>query len=86
MKTAEIKKLLGSKKLIIGTDRTLKSLKNGELELVMVSSNCNQETLDDMNQYAGFSETKVEQLSMPNDELGVICKKLFSVSVIGILK
>ncbi|MFH1771109.1 MAG: ribosomal L7Ae/L30e/S12e/Gadd45 family protein [archaeon] len=87
MNTTEIKKLLGSKKnIIIGTERTIKSLKKGELNLVLVSSNCNENIINDINQYAGFSETKVEQLSMPNDELSVICKKPFSVSVIGILK
>jgi len=82
----EIKKLLGSEKLIIGTDRVMKNLRANKLEKIFISSNCDKGTLDDIKHYTEITETKVEELNMPNDELGVICKKPFSVSVIGILK
>jgi len=82
----EIKKLLGNEKLIIGTDRVLKNLRSNKIEKAYLSSNCNADTTNEVEHLAGFSEVKVEKLDLPNDELGVVCKKTFSVSVIGILK
>ncbi|MBC8501384.1 MAG: ribosomal L7Ae/L30e/S12e/Gadd45 family protein [Nanoarchaeota archaeon] len=86
MKIGEIKKILKSEKLLIGTDRVLKNLRNSKVEKVFVSSNCAKDVFDDINHFASFSEASVEQLDIPNDELGVVCKKSFSVSVIGILR
>lgn len=86
MSTAEIKKLLGDRKLIIGADRVLKALRNNNMTKVFVSSNCPENTLSDIKHYAGLNDVKVEELGIPNDELGVVCKKPFSVSTLGILK
>lgn len=86
MSTNDIKKLLKSENLIIGTDRVLKTLRSSKIEKVFVASNCNKETLSDIKHYAEISGATVEELDVPNDELGIICKKIFSVSVIGILK
>ncbi|MBU1202317.1 MAG: ribosomal L7Ae/L30e/S12e/Gadd45 family protein [Nanoarchaeota archaeon] len=86
MSTNEIKKLLGNKKLLIGTDRALKNLKNSKLEKVFLALNCEPRTAEDIKHYAGLCSTKVVQLDISNDELGAVCKKPFSVSVIGILR
>ena len=86
MSTDEIKKLLKSDKLVIGTDRVLKGLRKGELEKVFLALNCNEETKGDIKHFAELSDAKVEELEIPNEELGILCKKVFSVSVIGILK
>ena len=82
----DIKKLLDSDKLIIGTNRTLKALKSGTLKELAVSSNCDKTTLKNIEYYTSLAGLSIEKLSMPNDELGVICRKPFSVSVIGVLK
>ena len=71
---------------MIGTDRVLKSLRNSKVEKVFVSSNCETGIISDVKHFASFSDAKVEELDIPNDELGVVCKKPFSVSVIGILR
>lgn len=83
---ADIKKLLGSEKLVIGTDEVLKNLKNNKVLKVALSSNCNAETKNDVEHYAGLSEVEVVELDIPNDQLGVVCKKPFNVSIIAILK
>ncbi|MFC2135838.1 ribosomal L7Ae/L30e/S12e/Gadd45 family protein [Bacteroidota bacterium] len=82
----EIKKLLGNEKLIIGTDRVLKSLKSGKIEKVFYSSNADSKVVAELKHLALLSEVKVEEAGVTNDELGTFCKKPFSVSVIGILK
>jgi len=83
---AEIKKLLKDKKLIIGTERTIKNLKLGRISKVYVSSNCPENVNDDISYYSKLANAAVLKLSYPNDELGVICKKPFSISVLSILR
>ena len=82
----EIKKLIKSKKLIIGTDRTINNLKLGKVDKVIVSSNCPEKVVNDIKHYTGLSKAETIKVPYPNEELGVICKKPFSISVLSILK
>jgi|TARA_Y100000310_G_scaffold344724_1_gene459051 large subunit ribosomal protein L30e len=84
--SSEIKKLIQAKNLVIGTERTLRNLKLGKVEKVIVSSNCPEKIFDDINHCAEMSKTEAIKVSYPNEELGVICKKPFSISVLSILK
>ncbi|MFC1648545.1 ribosomal L7Ae/L30e/S12e/Gadd45 family protein [Nanoarchaeota archaeon] len=86
MSTAEIKKILGTDKIIIGTDRALKCMKRGEAEKVFIASNCPDKIKRELEHYAGISEVELEFLEIPNEELGVLCKKPFSVSLIARIK
>ena len=83
---AEIKKILKSGNIIIGTDRTIKNLRNGKVEKVLISSNCPAKVEKDISYYAGLSGAEFHKLDFPNDELSVICKKPFSISVLAVLK
>ena len=84
--SSEIKKLIKSKSLIIGTGKTIKGLKLGKIEKVIISSNCPKTVVENINYYAGLSKAETVKASYPNDELGVICKKPFPISVLSILK
>ena len=84
--TTEIKKLVKSGNLIMGTERVLKGLKRGNVSKVMLSSNCPEKVEEDVNHYSGINKTEVEKLDFPNDELGIICKKPFSISVLALIK
>lgn len=81
---AEIKKLLGSKKLIIGSDRTFKLLKTGKLTKVVIAKNANKKMKDDIEYYG--SQVEIIQTEKTNEELGVLCKKPFAISVLGVAK
>lgn len=81
-----IKKLIKENKVIIGADRVLKNLKAKKLEKVFLSSNCRKKTALDIERYSDLTSTAVVKLNYPNDELGIICKKQFSISVIGIIR
>lgn len=81
----EFKKLLKSEALIVGTKLTLKNLKQGNIEKVFMSSNCPETVENDINYYASLSKTNIIKLQYPNDELGVICKKQYSISVLSFL-
>lgn len=71
------------KKVIIGTDRTLKELKRGKIKKIFLASNCNKETKETVKHYAGIMEVEVEELNIPNTELGATLKKPFSISVLS---
>ena len=64
----------------------MKQLKLGKIEKVLVSSNCPASVEKKINHYAALNNTEVHKLEYPNDELGVICKKPFSISVLSFLK
>ena len=57
-----------------------------EIEKVIISGNCPENVIDDLNYYTSINKTKTLKVDYPNTELGVICKKPFSISVLGILK
>jgi len=84
--STEIKKLLKAKSLVIGTENTLKNLKLGRIGRVILSSNCPDKVAEDLGYYAGLSKAETIRVPYPNEELGVICKKPFSISVLSILK
>ena len=83
---AEIKKMIKAGNMVVGTQRTMKSLKLGKVQKVLVSSNCPARVENDISYYAGLSGAEIHKLDYPNDELSVICKKPFSISVLAFLK
>lgn len=81
----EISKILKSKKkLIFGKSQIIKFLRNGKLEEVFLSANFPE--ANEIKNLAGLAETPVTVLKQTNDELGALCKKPFSISIIGLIK
>jgi len=73
-------------KMVIGSKRTIKYLKLGKISKVFVAKNVPKDLLDDISYYAKLSNATVEQADLSNTELGILLKKPFKISVIGILK
>lgn len=82
----EFKKILKGKNLIIGTERTIKQLRLGKLAKVFISVNAPKKIRADINHYAKLTKTDITNLKYSNEELGELCKKPFSISVLGLLK
>ena len=87
--TNEEIKLLKNKvqenKAVIGTDRVIKELREKKLSKVFLSSNCPDKVKSDIQHYAALVNVPVIQLDANNEEMGVICKKEFFISVLGIV-
>jgi large subunit ribosomal protein L30e len=81
-----IKKEIEQGKAILGLERTMKELKKSNLIKVYVASNTGQDLKDDLEYYSSIEKIEIVNLDIPNDELGITCKKPFSISVVGILK
>jgi len=86
MTISEIKSNLKNKRLVLGTNLTIKQLKLGNISKVFLSSNCPENIKKDVGYYSSMSSCSVESLKLPNEELGILCKKPFSVSIVGLLK
>ncbi|HLC67195.1 MAG TPA: ribosomal L7Ae/L30e/S12e/Gadd45 family protein, partial [Candidatus Nanoarchaeia archaeon] len=84
--TDEIKKLLGSDRLIIGTALTVKQLKQGTVESVFVTNNCPPSVQQNLQHYAKIAGATVLSAGVENDELGILCKRRHGVSVLGVKK
>ncbi len=82
----EIKKYLGTDKLVIGKDKTMKALSNGKVEKVILASNAPKDLVSDIDYYKKLGGFEVVTTKFSNDELGTFCKKSFSISVLAILK
>lgn len=82
----DIKEALKNDKLLIGTKRTVKALRKNEIATIFVASNCPDILEEDINHFASFDGVPVEKLTINCDELGVLCKKPFFVSVVSVLK
>jgi ribosomal protein L30E len=86
MHEEEIRKLLTTKKLIIGEDEVLKNARTASLVKVFHASNIKKTVLADLNKYGKLSGFEVLDTKVPNDDLGTVCKKPFSIALIGVLK
>tara|TARA_Y100000310_G_scaffold296626_1_gene329023 strand:+ start:16895 stop:17176 length:282 start_codon:yes stop_codon:yes gene_type:complete len=83
---ADLAKELKSKKIIIGADRVIKNLKQGRISKVYISSNCKDSIKSDISCYSKLGDVEVVKMNLSNEELGILCKKPFSISVLGLIK
>lgn len=79
-----LKASLKSGNVVIGTEKTMKDLKAGNIKTVMCSSNVPGDVREEIEHYAQMASVEVMVLDIPNDELGVLCQKPFSISVLGL--
>ena len=79
----ELKEAVKEKKLIIGTDRTIKNLKMHKVKKVYIASNCKKDIEEDIQHYCKLYNINLTKVKENNEELGVICKKPFSISVLS---
>ncbi|RME31773.1 hypothetical protein D6789_01680 [Candidatus Woesearchaeota archaeon] len=82
----DVKKLLGSEKLVIGTDRVLKAVRAGTASTVILASNAPAELREELSHLQRIGGFTIEDAGVPNDELGTRCKKQFSIAALAVLK
>ncbi|MFH0752079.1 MAG: ribosomal L7Ae/L30e/S12e/Gadd45 family protein [archaeon] len=79
----ELKKALKEKNLVFGTKATLRNLRQGKAKKIIIASNCPKEIREEIKHNAKLSKAEVAELELPDSEIGMICKKRFSVSVLS---
>ncbi len=78
-----LKKALKEKGLVFGTKATLRKLREGKVKNVLVAANCPKEVKEEIQHNAKMTKAEVTELEVPDSEIGMICKKRFSVSVLS---
>ena len=71
--------------VLIGLDRVLKSIKGNKVNKDFLASNCPPKMKEDVTYYATLAQVPVLEAKLNNEELGLVCKKNFLVSVVGII-
>ncbi len=80
---AELKKAIKEQELVYGARETVKNLKLGKTKAVFLASNCSEGMREDIKHYGEISGVKVYELEIPDSEIGMLCKRMHSVSVLS---
>ncbi len=81
MSLENLKSLVKEKKIIVGSDETIKAIRNGTAKEVFISSNCSEELKERLIKYCKLSKCEINILKDDSKELGAICKKPFSINI-----
>jgi len=76
-----LRQALKAGKVYLGSKRTLKALKRGEVRLVVVAKNCPEDIMESIKSF----NVPTISFNGANMELGAICGKPFSVAALAIL-
>lgn len=79
-----LKTKISEGKAILGQELVLKQLKTGALKKILLAKNCPAKLKEDLSYYAKIANVPVLELEQSNEELGILCKKNFFISVAGI--
>jgi ribosomal protein L30E len=82
----DIKKIIVTDKAVIGSNNVMKSLKLGALSKIYIASNCPKKLEGELRYYSELYKTEIVKLDIPNDELGTICQKPYSILILGVMK
>ena len=78
-----LKSELKEKNPIIGADSVLKLVKNSKAKKIYISKNCPDELREDLRHYTTVFKAEFIELTISSEELGVLCKKPFSIAVLS---
>ena len=74
------------KLLVFGSNQIFKQIKLDKINEVFVASDCSKEILEKLGRYSKFSNLKIYELPKNKEEITLLCKKEFPVSVVGVIK
>ena len=81
----DLKLLVRTGSVVLGSKRTLKSVLHGRGKLVILAKNCPENYKSDIMRYAALSKIPVVVFNGNNMELGQLCGKPFSVAALLVL-
>ncbi len=79
-----LKKEIKEGTFILGLNQVVKGLREGSMKKVYHAKTISEEMLVDLKHYTELAGVPLTLIPVPSDELGVLCKKPFSVTVLGI--
>lgn len=83
MSLAELRRVLKSEKVVYGSSQTIRNLKKNKVKKIFLSSDCMGRIKSDLRYYCKFNKVEIVDLKQPSEELSLICKKGYPVTVIS---
>ena len=80
----ELRNAIKEKNIVIGSKQTIKNLKLKSVKSVVVASNCPDSIRKDIEYYSKLTGIKFENFDGTAKQLGILCGKPFSISVLAI--
>ena len=80
----KIQMVMKSGKYVLGSGQTLKTLRAGTSQLIIIANNCKPIQKAELEYYAMLSKTPVHHYNGNNLDLGTACGKHFRSSVLSI--
>ncbi|MBU1111214.1 MAG: ribosomal L7Ae/L30e/S12e/Gadd45 family protein [archaeon] len=80
----DLKQALLDKKAIFGKDEVIKGLRRGTLKKVFMAKNLPVDTKGDLEHYSKLAGVELIQLDQDNEEIGVLAKQNFFISMVGV--
>jgi len=80
----EIRTVLKEGHAVVGSKQTLSLLREKKLKKVFLAANAPATLVQNVMHYSMITGVPVVPLQQNNEELGTLCKKPFSISVIGV--
>ncbi|MEM1988512.1 MAG: ribosomal L7Ae/L30e/S12e/Gadd45 family protein [Candidatus Woesearchaeota archaeon] len=71
---------------VFGFNRVKKLLMNNSIEKIFVAKNLPENMRKDLEHYAKLANVEVLEVDMNNIQIGIYFKKLFGISVFGVVK
>lgn len=81
----EIHQAVGSGKVILGSEKSVKVVKLGQAKLVVLASNCPETVRVDIMHYAKLANVPVHNYAGDATALGLACGKPFPVGVMAVV-
>lgn len=82
----EIKDAIKEGKLLIGSEKIFKEVKQGSVNTVIHASNCPETSKRDLNYYSKHFGIELKRFNGSSVELGELCGKPFNILLVGIKK
>lgn len=81
----EIRQVVDTGKVILGSDKSVKAVKLGQAKLIILASNCPEAVRADVMHYAKLANVPVHNYVGDATALGLACGKPFLVSVMAVV-
>ena len=82
----DLKDALKVKKIILGSNSVIRSLKAGLLKSVVYASNTPENSIKNLEYYTHLGNTVLEKFEGNSKQLGEICGKPFNILLVGVKK
>src|SRR3989338_7643121 len=82
----ELRQLAAQKRILIGTHAVKKALLSGQLERIVLASNCPELLTKELKHLARLGNVEVIEPDLGSDRISTLIKKPFNALVLGVRK